>query len=193
MVEQPRVETEFVPGRTDACLEVGCAEREPSFQRVRVPVVGTGVTGGECVRGRAECILRRRHAAATAEEGAHGLGGRPFRFLGQQPDVCRPRADLHRAAIGRDSARERAEQRRLADPVGTDQTDPVTGREGEIDGIEDDEWASNDGELTSDERRGHDGTSRNERTVDGSLIGHRPPPYPTPNLPPSRNFADSGR
>ncbi len=57
----------------------------------------------------------------------------------------------------------------------------MAGGEREVDVVEHDEWASDDGEGTGDERCGHEGTSENRERADGGRLTDRSSPKTVPH------------
>ncbi len=75
--------------------------------------------------GRLQQALSLADAGAPEEQVAQGLAGDELRLLGQVADRGRRRAQHDPAGVGRLETGEDAQQRRLADAVRPDDTDPV--------------------------------------------------------------------
>ena len=84
----------------------------------------------------------------------HGLAGPALGLLGQVADGRGRRGELDRPAVRDQQAGQRQQQRGLAHPVGTDHADPVAGRDGQVDAVEDRRRAAAEGEIASRERGG---------------------------------------
>jgi hypothetical protein len=88
-----------------------------------------------------ELILGGGDARPPSEITPQGLALDGIDLLRQPPDLERPRGALDRAAVGKLEPGEDAQQRRLADAVGADESDAASGPHGEVDFVEDDRRA----------------------------------------------------
>ncbi len=146
LVEQPLVESEVAPHLPHPRLEVSGSQRQPPIQSVGVPVVRARFGRGQRSCRGIEFDLRGCHSTAPRQEGADGFRPGSLGFLREQAHVGGAGRDLHGSPIEVDTSGQRCEQRRLADAVRADEADAVTGGEGEVDVVEHDERASDDGE-----------------------------------------------
>ena len=153
-VEQPGRQPEVRPHLADAGVEVGAAQAEPTVEGGGVVVVGTGPVGGERSCGRVEVAVGGRHARPAGEVGAHGLGRRAGRLLGQVADGGGRRGAEHPAPIRRDLAGQGAQQRRLADTIGPDDPDALARRDDQVDAVEHGERAANNRQIAGTEGSG---------------------------------------
>ena len=154
--EQPIGQTERVPDLPILRVEVGGSDRQPAFERDRVPVARHPArkrrgraSRRRVVPARPVTPARRRNISCTVSSLA-ALG-----LLHQTADVRRRWSGDHRAGVGRDLTGEHAEQRRLADTVRSDETGAATGDDRHIDPVEDDAGASHDGDATGEQGCGH--------------------------------------
>ena len=105
------------------------------------------------------------NTGAAGEERSHRLRRRAFGLLRQQADDRRGRCEFDRTTVeaefdlaragGREATGQRGEQRRLADAVRPDQSDPVAGRHDEVDIVEHEARAARNGHPAGDERCNH--------------------------------------
>jgi hypothetical protein len=155
----PLVEREVREHLACPGIEVGSAERQPPLERVGVPVVGTSHAPCEIVRCEVELTLGVGDASPSGEEVVDRLVARSVWFLRQIADRRGTRRPfdhpVDRAGGIDDAFPESLEQRRLADPVGTDDPDAITRRQLEVDTCEHRQGAASDGEIASEERGRH--------------------------------------
>ena len=114
-----------MPHLADAGVEIGAAERQPTVEGVAVAIVGTLGARCERVGGRRELGVGGGDTGPPGEEGVHGFVDAPLGLLGQVPDGRRRWREADGTAIGRDPSSKALQQRRLADTVRPDQTDPA--------------------------------------------------------------------
>ncbi len=105
-------------------LEIAATEGHEPVERIGVGVVGHGLVG-QGLGAPVELGRGVGHPGAPGQVGEHRLVGRGVGLLGQVADRQEPRRPLDGARIGSLGARQDAEQRRLADPVGAHHADAV--------------------------------------------------------------------
>ena len=189
-VEGARRQAEVVGDGRGAGVEVGVAERHPPVERAVVALWGAGIVGGEGCGRLVELRGRGRHLRAPRQQGAHGLARPGLGLLGQVADGGGGGRQADLPAIGLASPGEDPQQRRLAGPVGADETQAGTGGQHEVDAGEQQAGPGGDGEVAGGQRgegRGH-GAPRSDggRTLGSGRVRYiaaedRPGRRPWPN------------
>ena len=130
-VSDCRPNPQVVEHRVDPGVEVGRAQGSEPLEGHGVAVVGR--TGAQSQAGgcRRQLVLGGPGPGASGQHGAHGLAGCPLVLLGQVPDGGRRRVEGDRSGIGLVEAGEEAQQRRLADSVGTGDPDAALWSDGQ--------------------------------------------------------------
>ncbi len=95
--------------------------------------------------------LGHRQAGATFQVGGGGLPFERVGLLGEVADVQPRRGALDRARGGRLQAGQRPQQGRLAGPVAAEHADPAVAVDHQVDGVEHQLGATDDGEFTCGE------------------------------------------
>ena len=149
MGEQSIDEAEFGPHLADARVNVSCTQRHPPLEGIGVAIVGTGRTGCQIQRCGFQLVVCRGYTGSSGQELPHGFIGMTFGFLGEVSNDGTRRCCDYRAGIRRKLMTEHAQQRGLADAIGTNQSHPPTWRHREIDIVEDGGEAHRDDERSS--------------------------------------------
>ena len=151
-------------------VEVGRTERQPVVEGDGVAIAGAVDVGGQRHRRRFQLGRRGRHARSPRQVHGDGLDVGPCGLLRQVADRRRRRSSLDGSTLERHRAGERLQQRRLADAVGTDDTDPLARRDDEVDRIEHGGRAAHDREAAGTERggAGHDQRPRSDSRQDAA-------------------------
>ena len=154
LVEQAVGESELRPHAADARRQVGDTERQPALQGVVVAVLGIDLAIGEGGRRRIELSGRSGRPGAPIEKGGNQFDTVTARLLGQEPDRRGGWRQFDGAAVGLDATGQHTEQRRLADPVRSDEADGLVVGDGQVDRVEDDVRATGHGDAARSERGG---------------------------------------
>ncbi len=130
------VETELGQRRGDPLVQVGGTAGQPVVQRDGVGVVGTGHFGAERRGGRLHGLGGLGRAGTAGEVAGHGLAGDPLVLLGQPADERVRRGGRDRPVQRRHVPRQQPQQRGLAGTVGAHHPDDVSGRDHQVQGLE---------------------------------------------------------
>ncbi len=131
------VEAEVGAHRPGSRLEVGTPERQVALERMGVALLRDLATG-ERSCGVLELTLRAEHAGSTAQRHDDRLTRLDAPLLLEIADRQRLGSTTDGALVGRFHPGQEAEQRRLADTVGADETDPRMRTDGKRDPVEND-------------------------------------------------------